>query len=197
MSTIINRIYQTLLPLIVIAVGVQCYLTTMDNRKLKTEIQTKWTNPMQTMQMGAMDILKAGEKIKAFSAPDINGVERQIAPENSPKKTLLFAFTTSCPACKANSPNWVKLYEGIDKNKWDVVGLSLDDIEKTKAYVAEKGFTFPVLAMKEKKDMLSQLKIRRIPTTIALDEKQTVEEVWVGGLEPKLAEVNKKLGITK
>jgi len=195
MSNIINRIYQTLLPLIVIAVSVQCYMTTMDNRKLKKELQTKWTNPMQTMQMGAMDVLKSGEKIKAFSAADINGVERQIAPENAAKKTLIFAFTTTCPACKANSPNWVKLYESVDKNKWDVVGISLDDIEKTKAYVTEKGFVFPVLAMKEKKDMLSQLKIRRIPTTIAVDEKQTVEEVWIGGLEPKLAEVNKKLGI--
>ena len=191
-----NRIYQTLLPVIVIAIAFQAALTTMHNRKLKKEIESKWVKPQQSVQFAPPETLKTGEKDAPFTATDLNGTEHTVAQAGS-KKTLLLAFTTTCPACKANCPNWVELYKKLDKQQWDVLGVSLDDPEKTKAYAAEKGFEFPILAMKEKKDILKLLKIQRIPTTLAIDENQKVHKVWVGGLQSQIAQVEKDLGIAK
>lgn len=195
---LINRLYQGLLPVFVIALAVQCTLTTMDNRKLKSEITTKWqSSPRSSIQMAPLDLLKTGDKLEPISVQDLSGKDYTIAQTGTTKKTLLLAFTTTCPACKANAPNWVNLYSKIDKTKWDVIGISLDDPEKTKAYVAEKGFEFPVAAMKDKKEILKPLKIRKIPTTIVIDENQTAQGVWIGSLEKQLSEVEKVLELVK
>jgi peroxiredoxin len=191
-----NRFYQTLLPVIIVALAFQATLTTIHNRKLKKEIESKWVRPQQSIQLAPPETLKTGDKVESFTALDLAGVEHTVAQTGS-KKTLLLAFTTTCPACKANAPNWVDLYKKIDKQQWNVLGLTLDDPEKTKAYVVEKGFEFPVLAMKEKKDILKLLKVQRIPTTLAIDENQKVVKVWVGGLQAQLAQVEKDLGIAK
>ena len=198
LCNLIDRVYKILMPIFVIGLVVQCTMTTVDNRKLKKEIEAKWTGKSaQTMQLQALETLKPGEKITAFTGKDLNGVEKSIGKEGTTKKTLLLAFSTSCPACKANCPNWVNIYQKINKDEWDVIGLSFDDPEKTKVYIAEHKFEFPIISMSDKKEVLSQLKIRRIPTTMAIDQNQKVIKVWVGSLQNQLPEVEKELGVGK
>ena len=189
----LNKIYQILLPVVTAGLVFQITVTTLHNRRLKSELEAKWLKSGPSIQMLQPEPLKPGEKIEAFTAPDLNNVEMTIPATGTTKKTVLLAFTTSCPACKANAPNWVKLYDTIDRNRWDVIGLSLDDVEKTKTYVAEKGYRFPVVSLKDKKEIAAKLKIQRIPTTLALDQDLKVIKTWVGGIQASQKEINEIL----
>lgn len=196
--SIINLAYQIMLPIFLIALGVQCTLTTLDNRKLKKELEAKWLSQPQspTLQAAAPEVLTHGEKITPFKAQDIQGVERNIQQGTS-KDFLLLAFSTTCPACRNNVPNWKEITQKIDLSRWEVIGLSTDDVEKTKAYATEHGFNFPVISLRDKQDIKNALKIRRIPTTMAIDHNLVAQNVWIGVLTSRMTEVRKNLDISE
>lgn len=68
---------------------------------------------------GNVEQLKEGDVFPDFSAYDL-GENEILLNLNEGKNKLLFIFTTTCPYCTKNIPNWKKLYEE-KKNEYEVI----------------------------------------------------------------------------
>ncbi|MDP3980421.1 MAG: TlpA disulfide reductase family protein [Chlamydiota bacterium] len=195
----ISRLYHFSLPVIVIILGIQITIITVQNRRLKDELVTKWSNSagIQSIKLTPPETLKPGTKLAAVTLKDTLGAEVNMLPANANKNTLLLVFSTTCPACKQNKPIWKELVESMDKNEWDIYGLSTTDDEKTKEFVAQNDLPYQVLGIQKEKELKQELKISRVPTTIVVDKDQKVIASWIGVLTPSREEVEKTLGIKK
>lgn len=125
-----------------------------------------------------------GEVLPDFAGIDFNKQYVKIGFNESRKKFLLITFSTGCPACYANLPNWLALSGKLDRNQWQVVWLSRDPFDMTKAYCAEKNISDQVLSEFPLRTY-NLLGLRGVPQTAVTDSHGTIEKVWVGQLDDK------------
>jgi peroxiredoxin len=125
-----------------------------------------------------------GEVLPDFAGIDFNKQYVKIGFNESRKKFLLITFSTGCPACYANLPNWLALSEKLDRNQWQVVWLSRDPFDMTRAYCAEKNISDQVLSEFPLRTY-NLLGLRGVPQTAVTDSHGTIEKVWVGQLDDK------------
>jgi thiol-disulfide isomerase/thioredoxin len=95
------------------------------------------------------------QTLPEFSAQDFTGRTWRLANLNG-KATFVNYWATWCGPCRGEHPAVQKLYERV-KDRWNlqVVTVSVDeDLAAAKAYMKEKGFTFPVIDGREIADRL-------------------------------------------
>jgi thiol-disulfide isomerase/thioredoxin len=61
------------------------------------------------------------------------------------KVVMVNFWATWCPTCKAEMPQWQKLYDAYKDKGFELIAVSIDDDEKLLRQVSkERGFTFPI-----------------------------------------------------
>jgi peroxiredoxin len=125
-----------------------------------------------------------GEVLPDFAGVDLNQQYVKIGFNESSKKFLLITFSTGCPTCHANLPNWLALSGKLDRNRWQVVWLSRDPLDMTREYCSEENISDQVLSEFPLRTY-NLLGLRGVPQTLVTDSHGKIEKVWVGELDDK------------
>lgn len=125
--------------------------------------------------------LVAGTEVQPIPIKHLDGTDETLSYSDSDKDTLLLVFTSTCPACNENQPNWRTIYEQ-NKDAYRIVGIGLEDAETIAAYRESKDLPFPVVLPGDYPDFAKSYKLRGIPTTIQVDSEGKVVEAWTGVL---------------
>jgi peroxiredoxin len=125
-----------------------------------------------------------GEVLPDFAGVDLNQQYVKIGFNESSKKFLLITFSTGCPACHANLPNWLALSGKLDRKRWQVVWLSRDPLDMTREYCSEENISDQVLSEFPLRTY-NLLGLRGVPQTLVTDSHGKIEKVWVGELDDK------------
>jgi peroxiredoxin Q/BCP len=98
-----------------------------------------------------MNTLKEGDKAFAFDALDQDGNRRTLADYFGKKIILFFYPAASTPGCTAEACNLTDNYEALQKEGYEIVGVSADSASKQKKFQEKYSFPFPLLADTDKK----------------------------------------------
>ena len=144
---------------------------TLENRDLKLAMQPKQQ-------------LVAGTEVGAFPVQNLEGASETLSYDATSQDTLLLVFTSTCPACNENQPNWRTLYEQA-KDQYRIIGIGLEDAETLATYRQDKGLPFPVVLPEDYPAFAQDYKLAGVPTTIQVNSKGEVVEAWTGILSPE------------
>lgn len=122
-----------------------------------------------------------GEMLRPIDARNLEGRDVRLAFDNAERETVLLVWTTTCPACQANLPNWLALVERFGE-RYDFVGLSLDSVEATKSYVAARALPFEVFVATDPAAFKTRYDIAGVPETIHAGRDGQVRGSWLGVL---------------
>jgi thiol-disulfide isomerase/thioredoxin len=123
-----------------------------------------------------------GAEAPAFSAPDSQGTVVSLGSLEG-KVVLLDFWATWCAPCRQASPYVQKLYEQFaDNDEVIMLGVHYDDAGDPAAYMAEHGYTFPVIP--DGREMVRAYGIKRLPTFLVIDRSGTIVHKQVGYTGP-------------
>ena len=125
--------------------------------------------------------LVAGMEVESIPIKTLDGTSDTLAYADTDKDTLLLVFTSTCPACNENQPNWRTIYEQ-NKDAYRIVGIGLEDAETVAAYRETKDLPFPIVLPEDYPTFAKSYKLTGIPTTIQVDPRGNVVEAWTGVL---------------
>src|SRR6478736_866229 len=115
-----------------------------------------------------------------FTVKDLEGKKIEFKDFQG-KVIFLNLWATWCGPCRSEMPAIQKLYGSIDKDKVAFVMLSLDkdtQLEKVKAFVSSRSFTFPVFMPSGY--LADQLQVPSIPTTFVITKDGIIDLKEVG-----------------
>jgi peroxiredoxin len=124
----------------------------------------------------------AGDTFPSFAGVDLDGRLVAVDPEQSQKRTLVLLLSTGCPACLASLDHWRTLAAGLDPAQWDVLWLSRDPWEMTRAFAVDKGISGRMLSEFSCRNY-ARLSLKLVPKTIVLGPGGKVEGAWEGQLD--------------
>jgi thiol-disulfide isomerase/thioredoxin len=113
------------------------------------------------------------------------------APPSGTRQVML-VFTTTCPYCRASLPAWQSLAERADSlrnigiSAPRIVGLSLDSIDATTAYVQEHALNFPVTQFESRRNQ-ALYRTRSVPLILIVDSDSRVAYSRMGVLTTSAA----------
>ncbi|MEM9556281.1 MAG: TlpA disulfide reductase family protein [Acidobacteriota bacterium] len=93
--------------------------------------------------------------------------------------SLVFVFTTQCPACRQAIDGWKAVHTRYGQ-RMKIVGLALDHAEATWRYTEEHQLPYPVRVAQDPVAYGEALDIRAVPTTLFVDAGGTVRKAWIG-----------------
>ncbi len=173
--------HNVFLYVILVFLSIEVIILVRQNNQLK-ELLTK----------GTVEQIKEGAFFKNISVVDTSGIPSQLSFKDTPKKTILFIFSTKCKYCIENIVNWESIYKKY-LNEYRIVALSDNDMNETNKYVRTNNISFPVYVAKNS-NFRKEYKIAGVPQTIILNQKGLVEKFWLGLLNDlSLEEVEQSL----
>ena len=100
---------------------------------------------------------------------------------DSTKKSLFFILSTTCPHCFKNLKKWNEIAENTDSLRCTVLGISTNDLERTRKYQDTVSLKFQLSAIADT-SFFRKYKVSAYPETILIDSKGFVGGAWVGEL---------------
>lgn len=134
------------------------------------------------------DALKPGDRLDPFEVVDAAGAPVRIDFGDASPKTLLLVFSTTCPACKTNMPNWNELLGQPLPQDWRVVAIQTDQ--------GTHSTPLPFSVYSADRDHAALLdKVPFIPATVLVGSNGEVLSTWFGVLsDGDRATLSDKLG---
>lgn len=119
--------------------------------------------------------LKLGEEFPDFSFQDFQGKTRNLS-EFRGKYVLMDFWGTWCGPCVAEVPHLKKAYAKYKDRGFEILGMDKDEeIEKARAFIAEKKITWPQATTPSIKELLEfRLRIKAFPSNVLLDPQGRV-----------------------
>ncbi len=141
----------------------------------------------------------SGNPAPGFSL--INLVGEEVTLTQFEGKVVMLNFWASwCGPCKAEIPDFIKMYNQHKKDGLEIVGITLSSgsTENIRQFVEKWGMNYTVLTGDEKvlQDLTQKYGgIRGVPTTFLIDRNGNIRQKWVGARTEKIfmAEVEKYL----
>ena len=97
------------------------------------------------------------------------------------KVVMVNFWATWCPVCRAEMPQWQKFYDANRSRGFEMIAVSVDDgEEEVRAFMAAKGYTFPVAWRFDKREDDDFPTVRATPTTYFVDRQGRVATMLVG-----------------
>lgn len=137
----------------------------------------------------------AGQAQNASAKVNIQSMEvlnvedyKLMMKEHQGKIVLVNFFGSWCPPCKAETPDFVEVYEKYkDKNNFVIVGIAVDDDQsKAVEFVNTYGVTYPVY--QADRSLLSYFAISPIPTSYVFDKSGNLLDSMVGYMSKDIVE---------
>jgi peroxiredoxin len=161
--------------LVVLAVEVGVLIK--QNKDLKSQLE-QYKPPFET--------LKRGDKVEPFTYFKLSGDSAQVNYAASDKETMLWFFTTTCPACRMNVENWKAIYaQNEQTHHYNIIPVSIDSISALVKYSQEMNLSYAVNSLKHRKEIREQYKVRHVPQTIIVGKDGIVTDVVVGVMKPE------------
>jgi peroxiredoxin len=129
--------------------------------------------------------IAAGDRLDGLEVLTPSGVRRSVFLAPGPGPILLLVFTTSCPHCENTLPVWNRLVRLFTEEGIEVLGVSLDDTDRTAAYTASHEIRFPVASVLDR-EYIAAHGIDGVPATILADPGGTVIGAWPGEITPEV-----------
>lgn len=121
---------------------------------------------------------------------EILNVERfkSVLQEHSGKVVLVNFFGSWCPPCKAETPDFVQVYEEYkDKNKFVIIGVAVDQNQSDALqFVKDFGITYPVYQADT--SLLAYFQINPIPTSFVFDKNGNLLDSMIGYMSKDIVE---------
>lgn len=134
----------------------------------------------RAVEQSRLFVTEEGFKFSELKIKTLDGNEETISFSDADPMTLFLIFSTSCSYCIQEYPHWKSLVENLDKDRWRVFALTLeDDLEKIGKHLDEhelKG----VKAGSISKEDAQKARMRYTPMTVATDQHGEVKKVWPG-----------------
>jgi hypothetical protein len=164
-----KNLYTIFLHLVVVMLAVEVVILVRQNKELKqgpTSVQP--------------ESVKVGDY---FSLSGILPLNSDAPLDSMSARQVIFVFTTRCPFCKETLPFWKEIVHRVAKAQdVSLIGICLDELALTKAYVEEQQVTFPVFVAVDKESLVQINKLHGVPQTIVRTTGGRVEKVWRGRL---------------
>lgn len=90
---------------------------------------------------------RVGQTAPALEAPAMDGGAPVRVEDYRGRYVLLDFWGTWCAPCRAEAPNLRAAYEQFGRDRFEIVGVALDDPATLRAYAGEQGFTWPQAAV--------------------------------------------------
>ena len=125
-----------------------------------------------------LEPLAIGEIVEPLTLTSLDGEALWIDCRESGWETVLMVFSPDCPACRENMENWKRLVaEGTGEGR-RFYYISTASAERTRGYVEPFDLQAPVLLGNPAG--LRPLRIRLIPSTIAIAPGGGLRGAWIG-----------------
>src|SRR6266404_5339256 len=118
--------------LIIVCLSTQVVLLTLQNRKLKEMWAT--TTPIGVTSGG----LQPGDRVQSFKFQTSDGSSTLLEYDDPSRKYLILVFSTTCPHCERNLPNWRSIAERATGDLFTILGVSIQSPEEIKPYLMQK-----------------------------------------------------------
>ncbi len=113
---------------------------------------------------------------------------KSVLQDHSGKVILVNFFGSWCPPCKAETPDFVQVYEKYkDKNKFVIIGIAVDQNQaNVLQFVKDFGITYPVYQADT--SLLEYFQINPIPTSFLFDKDGSLLDSMVGYMSRNIVE---------
>lgn len=128
-------------------------------------------------------VLHPGTIVPSLSGKDLDGKNFTLSYSNDPRKVVLLVFSPRCGFCNRNMPNWKAMLQGIDRNSYRIVAVSIIS-DGVKEYVSQQKLTdIPIIAEVDPKSRVSY-EMNVTPQTMLINSDGKVEKLWIGLFGP-------------
>lgn len=129
----------------------------------------------------------AGDPAPDLTLPDLDGKPVQLSRLKG-KVVVVNFWATWCDPCRAEIPDFVKLYQEYRGRGLEVIGISMDKgkDERVKAFVKEFGIEYPIVI--GDLQVAHQWLVRGIPMTFVIDRAGTIARVIPGAIDKRSLE---------
>ena len=135
-----------------------------------------------------MSKLQIGDKAPEINAVDQNGNNITLEQYQGKKVVLYFYPKDMTPGCTAQSCNLSENYTALQKNGYDVIGVSCDSIKRHQKFIEKYNLPFNLISDEDQKVVndygVWQLKkfmgreyMGIVRTTFIIDENGIIEEI--------------------
>ncbi len=132
--------------------------------------------------------LKKGDKAPEFTAHDQNGHEIKLSQFRGKKVVLYFYPKDSTPGCTAQACNLRDNYKNLQKQGYEVLGVSKDNATSHKKFAEKYDLPFSLLIDEDfsineaygvwkEKNMFGKKYMGTQRTTFIIDEEGNIEEI--------------------
>lgn len=172
MSKVRPSVYGIVLHVLLIALAVSTVLLARENFRSRAAGSADRPEPL----------LVAGASFPSYRFQDLEGIPRTVdfSRPDGPDH-LLFFFTTTCPLCTDVQPLWKALYESLE-GRAEVLAVSFDPLETTRAYKERMELPFPVLVVPDPNAFVQRYQLTGVPFTLQVAGAGRVRGSWLGPL---------------
>ena len=151
-----------------------CLILFLQNKELKDTLSA-------TTLVAQVKPLQPGERVERFTVTTFEGSTREITYTDPTRKYLFFVLSTTCPHCANTLPTWKSIAQTY-QDSFDVIGISLHNIDETRKYFEAKDVGFYLASVANDTSFSRKYKISGVPETMLIDGNGIVEKVWIGKL---------------
>ncbi len=109
--------------------------------------------------------------------------EEQTTRQNLGKFTLINFWASWCSPCRREMPLFQAVYEREKSNGFQIIGIAIDDVEKTQPLLDSMAISYPILYAEQTGMTLMELsgnELGAMPYSLLLDEKGNVIDQKLG-----------------
>ena len=125
----------------------------------------------------ALSPLPLGQTMPPLFATSLDG-QAFVQDTADGKKNLLVFFTPACSHCRRELTNLDELLPKYT-DKLDILGVSLDNLESTKAVATELNLKFPVVVA-DKENLEEAFRMNILPALFCFDEYRSLRNYYSG-----------------
>lgn len=96
--------------------------------------------------MSKLKFLKAGDKAPSFKLEDQTGTQRSLADYKGKKLVIYFYPKDNTPTCTVEACNLRDNYKALQKEGYEIVGVSPDSIKRHQNFIAKFELPFTLLS---------------------------------------------------
>ncbi|HHT05801.1 MAG TPA: TlpA family protein disulfide reductase [Hydrogenispora sp.] len=128
---------------------------------------------------------RVGAQAPNFQLEDLSGevVElKDVYRKN--QLTMVNFWATWCPPCRREIPEFVRIYREYREQGLEILGVNVwedSSLKQLQAFVAAAEMEFPILR-DVKAETATIYQVRAVPTTVFIDQKGRILEIFVGAL---------------
>jgi len=174
-----RNIHYLIIAAVALIVGA-VYLTKSNGNALSQSMADPAGNAVNATEAGFAETPADGKIAPDFTLTSTDGKSIKLSDYRG-KVVVLDFWATWCPPCKAEIPDFIKLYSKYKDDGFQMLGVSLDQggLKDVVPFMKDHGIDYPIVLGTE--EVVSAYGgIRGIPTTFVIDKKGYVRDAFEG-----------------